>query len=127
MRSKGATPDDADGVVWWNLLSEWGRVHWMERAGDTGRTLDAWTVFKHDIGADLQCLQLVVDAAFRGDHDAIVRLRALGSSLLESGGVEALAEVQGVLHDWALYRRHPGSPVGRIGKFWEHLPEWGAL
>lgn len=127
MRSNGATPDDADGVVWWNLLSEWGRHYWMERAGGTGRPVDAWTVFKRDVGADLQCLHLMVDAAFRGDHDAALRLRDLGASLLESGGVGVLAEVQGVLHDWALYRRHPSNESGRISTFWEHLPQWGAV
>lgn len=122
------TPDDVAGIEWWNLLNEWGRRHWMARAGDTGWAIDAWTVFKHDAGGDLQDLQLLVDDALFGDDmEAQARLRALGSRLLGSGGVEALVALQGVLSDRAISYGLPGSRGGAIGGFWEHLPEWAAL
>lgn len=122
------TPDDAAGMEWWNLLDEWGRWHWMERAGDTGRAVDAWTVFKHDVGGDLRDLQMWVDSAlYAEDLDAQSRLQTLGASLLESGGVQALMAVQGLLHDRAISYGVQGSRGGAIGSFWEHLPEWAEL
>lgn len=33
---------------WWNLLTEQERSRWMSRAGNTGRAVDAWAVYKRD-------------------------------------------------------------------------------
>ena len=122
------TPDEAAGIEWWNLMGEWGRSHWMERAGNTGRAADAWAVFKHDVGGELRDLQMAVDAAiYAEDSEAQARLQALGESLLESGGVQALLELQGLLHDRAIAYGVQGSRGSAIGGFWEHLPEWANL
>jgi len=36
---------DEDGMTWWNGLSEAERARWMERAGNTGRAVDAWRAY----------------------------------------------------------------------------------
>jgi hypothetical protein len=35
----------AMGMIWWNALDDKQRKHWMERAGNTGRAIDAWRAF----------------------------------------------------------------------------------
>jgi hypothetical protein len=47
------TPDQLDGMDWWNTLAADERAHWMRQAGDTGRVFDAWATFKQ---AELQQL-----------------------------------------------------------------------
>jgi hypothetical protein len=42
---------DAIGMVWWNSLTERQRAYWMDRAGNTGRAIDAWETFKRSVVA----------------------------------------------------------------------------
>ncbi|SAL86353.1 hypothetical protein AWB68_07998 [Caballeronia choica] len=46
------TEDESTGLQWWNRLQEHARRYWMERAGNTGRALDAWEAYKRERGAD---------------------------------------------------------------------------
>lgn len=45
------TPDEQAGMTWWNEMDERGRRYWMQRAGDTGRAVDAWEAFKRAVAA----------------------------------------------------------------------------
>jgi len=39
------TPDEVDGMVWWNSLTEAERAHWLHVAG-SALVADAWAAFK---------------------------------------------------------------------------------
>jgi hypothetical protein len=39
------TPDEVDGMVWWNSLTEVERAHWLDVAG-SAVAADAWAAFK---------------------------------------------------------------------------------
>jgi hypothetical protein len=38
--------DDEAGMAWWNSLTKQERAKWSAIAGNTGRAVDAWQVFK---------------------------------------------------------------------------------
>lgn len=44
--------DDKMGADWWNLSTEADRAFFMEKAGNTGRVVDAWRVFKDFNGGE---------------------------------------------------------------------------
>ena len=44
--------DPRSGMDWWNGLEENERRHWMKRAGDTGRAVDAWAKYLSDAAYD---------------------------------------------------------------------------
>jgi hypothetical protein len=45
-RRADVSPDDREGMQWWNDLRDEDRQHWMRQAGNTGRAVDAWRAFK---------------------------------------------------------------------------------
>lgn len=45
---KYADDDEYTGIEWWNGMDEANRRYWMRKAGDTGRTVDAWECFKRE-------------------------------------------------------------------------------
>jgi hypothetical protein len=51
-RDREPTEDESAGLQWWNRLDEHARCYWTERAGNTGRALDAWEAYKRERGAD---------------------------------------------------------------------------
>jgi hypothetical protein len=49
MSDNNATPDEIQGISWWNGLLEAGRAYWLEVAqGSTAKpsAADAWEAFK---------------------------------------------------------------------------------
>lgn len=77
--------------------------------------------------ATLEELLTVVDAALAGDKPCADTLRLIGESLLLCGGIAAMQELQGRLHDYAAKHHSVGSRGSAIGSYWEHLPEWASL
>lgn len=75
----------------------------------------------------LEKLLRLVDAALAGDQLSADALRLVGEALLIGGGIEAMRELQGQLHDYAVEHYHAGSRGSSIGSYWEHLDEWAKL
>jgi len=46
------TSDPRSGMDWWNGLAETEWRHWMKRAGDTGRAVDAYARYLSDTAYD---------------------------------------------------------------------------
>lgn len=76
--------------------------------------------------ACLSKLILVCGRASRGDVGAIEQLRVLGEVLALTGGVAALAKLQGAVHDHAVRRWGQCARGDLIGTWWAHIPEWAA-
>lgn len=75
----------------------------------------------------LEKLLKTTDAALAGDQSSADVLRLIGESLLIGGGIEAMRELQGQLHDYAVERYRAGNRGSSIGCYWEHIPEWAKL
>jgi hypothetical protein len=75
----------------------------------------------------LEKLLKTTDAALAGDKASAEALRLVGESLLLGGGVAAMRELQGRLHDYAVERYRAGNRGSSIACYWEHLPEWASL
>ncbi|WP_412477858.1 hypothetical protein [Azonexus sp. IMCC34839] len=75
----------------------------------------------------LEKLLRLVDAALAGDQLSADALRLVGEALLIGGGIEAMRELQGQLHDYAVEHYCAGNRGSSIGSYWEHLDEWAKL
>jgi hypothetical protein len=63
--------------------------------------------------------------AYNGDKEAEKELCRSGELLAFAGGFEAMAKVQGLVHDYEIqYRPTSYSLASTIGACWEHIPEW---
>lgn len=75
----------------------------------------------------LETLLKTTDAALAGDQSSAEKLRLVGESLLIGGGVKAMLELQGQLHDYAVEHHRAGGRGSSIGCYWEHITEWASL
>lgn len=75
----------------------------------------------------LEKLLRLVDAALAGDQLSADALRLVGEALLVGGGISAMRELQGQLHDYAVEHYRAGNRGSSIGCYWEHLDEWAKL
>lgn len=63
--------------------------------------------------------------SYNGDKDAAKDLHTTGELLAFVGGFEAMAKVQGLVHDYEVdHRPTPYSLAGEIGSCWERIPAW---
>ena len=69
----------------------------------------------------------MTDAALAADVSSADTLRLVCESCLIAGGLWAMVELQGQLHDYVVARYRQGSRGSAIGAYWEHLPAWATL
>ncbi len=63
--------------------------------------------------------------SYVGDKDASLELRRTGELLAFVGGFEAMAKVQGLVHDYEIEcRPNSYSLAAEIGACWESIPAW---
>lgn len=63
--------------------------------------------------------------SYNGDKDAEIELRHTGELLAFVGGFEAMAKVQGLVHDYEVeHRPTVYSLASEIGACWESIPVW---
>ena len=67
----------------------------------------------------------VAKRAYSGDMEAAGELRRIGELLALTGGFEAMAHAQGLIHDFEIdHRPAPYSLAGTMGSYWEHISVW---
>lgn len=63
--------------------------------------------------------------SYNGDKNAQIELRQTGELLAFTGGFEAMATVQGLVHDYEIEHRPTAySLASEIGACWESIPAW---
>lgn len=63
--------------------------------------------------------------SYSGDKEAAIELRHTGELLAFVGGFEAMAKVQGLVHDYEVVHRPTAySLASEIGACWESIPVW---